>query len=307
MLVLDRVLARTLTQRDAAEMLGMSDRHVRRLLRAYEVSGAAALVSKQRGKPSNRKLPAGLRAAAIELVRERYTDFGPTLAAEKLTEIHGLSLSVETLREWMRELGLWTSRMERRRRPQPPRHRRECLGELIQIDGCDHEWFEGRGPRCTLLVFVDDATGRLMQLYFARSESTFDYFAAMTQYLHGHGRPVAFYSDKASIFRVNRSAAKRGDGVTQLGRAMHALNIDLICANTPAAKGRVERAHPTLQDRLVKELRLRGIVDRDSANAYAQEFAESYNRRFARVPRNDHDAHRPLGLRPINRHVPRIE
>lgn len=294
MLVLDRVLERALTQRAAGEMLGLSDRQIRRMLRAYEVSGAPALVSKRRGKPSNRKLPEDLHATAIELVRTRYADFGPTLAAEKLAEVHGVCVSVETLRKWMRDAGLWLSRLERRRRPQPPRHRRECLGELIQIDGSDHEWFEGRGPRCTLLVFVDDATGRIMQLYFARSESTFDYFAAMTQYLRRHGRPVAFYSDKASIFRVNHSAPKGGDGITQLGRAMQSLNIDLICANTPAAKGRVERAHQTLQDRLVKELRLRNIVDRDAANAYAPEFAESYNQRFARVPRNDHDAHRPL-------------
>jgi hypothetical protein len=181
-----------------------------------------------------------------------------------------------------------------RRRPQPPQHRRECFCELIQIDGCDHEWFEARGERCTLLVFVDDATGRLMQLHFARSESTFGYFAATTEYLRRYGRPVAFYSDKAGVFRVNTPSAKAGDGVTQFGRAMHALNIDLICANTPAAKGRVERAHQTLQDRLVKELRLRSIADLDAANAYAREFIEFYNRRFAREARNKHDAHRPL-------------
>lgn len=188
MLVLDRVLARRLTQRAAAEMLSMSERQVRRLVRAYEASGSAALVSKRRGRPSNRKLPEDLRAAVIELVRARYADFGPTLAAEKLAEMHGVRVSVETLRKWMRDAGLWSSRLERRRRPQPPRHRRSSLGELIQIDGCDHDWFEERGPRCTLLVFVDDATGRLMQLYFARSESTFDYFATTTEYLRKHSR-----------------------------------------------------------------------------------------------------------------------
>jgi hypothetical protein len=168
------------------------------------------------------------------------------------------------------------------------------VGELVQIDGSDHEWFEDRGPRCTLLVYVDDATSRLMELRFVRSESTFDYFAATNSYLRRHGKPVAFYSDKASIFRVNKKDVKGGDGFTQFGRAMHDLNIDSICANTPAAKGRVERANQTLQDRLVKELRLRGASTREHGNAYLPEFMADYNRRFAREPLNGHDAHRPL-------------
>lgn len=164
----------------------------------------------------------------------------------------------------------------------------------MQIDGCDHDWFEGRGPRCTLLVYVDDATGRLMELRFARTESTFDYFAATESYLRRHGKPIAFYSDKASIFRVNAKEAVSGVGYTQFGRAMQDLNIDVICANTAAAKGRVERAHQTLQDRLVKELRLNGINDREAGNAFIEFFREDYNRRFGRTPKNSRDAHRQL-------------
>jgi hypothetical protein len=228
------------------------------------------------------------------VVRTRYPGFGPTLAHEKLVEVDGLVVSLETLRVWMSVAGLWQTRKERRKRPQPPRQRRACVGELVQIDGSDHEWFEGRGPRCTLLVYVDDATSRLMELRFVRSESTFDYFAATDSYLHRHGKPVAFYSDKASIFRVNKKDPKGGDGFTQFGRAMHALNIDSICANTPAAKGRVERANQTLQDRLVKEMRLRGISDRPAGNANLPEFMAAYTCRFAREPSNSHDAHRPL-------------
>lgn len=295
--VLERVVDKTLSQRAAAEMLGLTTRQLRRLQRAYEAQGAHALASKRRGKPSNRRLAVAFRERVLELVRAHYADFGPTLAAEKLRELHGVAVSVETLRRWMAEAGVWTSRMERRRRPQPPRHRRACLGELIQIDGCDHEWFEERGPRCTLLVFVDDATSRLMHLSFVRSESTFDYFAATHEYLQLHGRPVAFYSDKATVFRVNAKEARGGDGRTQFGRAMHELNIDLICANTPAAKGRVERAHQTLQNRLVKELRLRQICSRAAANRYAPEFITAYNSRFAREPSNPHDAHRALSPR----------
>ncbi len=159
--------------------------------------------------------------------------------------------------------------------------------------GCDHEWFEDRAPRCVLLVFVDDATGRLMELRFARSESTFEYFTSVRRYLHRHGRPVAFYSDKATIFRVNRKD-HRGSGLTQFGRAMSQLNIDVICANTAPAKGRVERAHQTLQDRLVKEMRLAAVSSIDEGNALLPTFVEDYNRRFGHAPHSPHDAHRPV-------------
>jgi hypothetical protein len=177
---------------------------------------------------------------------------------------------------------------------QQPRHRRDCTGELVQIDGCEHHWFEDRAPKCVLLVYVDDATGKLMALRMCESESSFSYFHATRSYLERHGKPVALYSDKAGVFRVNAKRPKAGDGFTQFGRAMSELNIDVICANTPAAKGRVERAHQTLQDRLVKELRLRGICAMDDANRYLPEFMDDYNRRFGRSARNDHDAHRPL-------------
>jgi transposase len=292
--VIERVIDRRLTQREAARMLGLTSRQVRRLRRAYERDGPSGLASKRRGRPSNRRLPAALRQEALATVHSRYEGFGPTLAHEKLTELHDLGLSVETLRHWMTEDGLWVPRARREPRIQQPRRRRPCRGELIQVDGCDHEWFEERAARCTLLVFVDDATGALMELLFCESESAFSYFTAMRSYLEQHGKPVALYSDKAGVFRVNQKEAHGGAGVTQFGRALGSLNIDILCANTPAAKGRVERAHLTLQDRLVKELRLRGISDVEAANAFAPEFIADYNRRFARAPRSEHDAHRPL-------------
>jgi hypothetical protein len=257
--VLGRVAERRLTQRRAAEQLGLSVRQVRRLCRALGQQGAAGLVSRKRGWPSNRRLPAAVRDEALALVRERYADFGPTLAGEKLGAQHGVAVSTETLRQWMIAADLWIPRSQRPRRAHQPRPRRSCLGELVQIDGCEHAWFEDRGPTCTLLVYVDDATSRLQELRFAASESAFDYFASTRAYLGRHGKPVAFYSDKASIFRVVASEARRTAGITQFSRALSELNIDILCANTPQAKGRVERAHLTLQDRLVKELRLRGI------------------------------------------------
>jgi len=257
--VLGRVIERRLTQRQAAEQLGLGLRQVERLCRALREQGAAGLVSRKRGRASNRRRSAAVREQAVDLVRARYADFGPTLACEKLRELHGADVSLETLRQWMIAAGVWIPRAQRARLPHQPRHRRSCLGELIQIDGCDHAWFEERGPRCTLLVYVDDATSRLMELRFVASESAFDYFASTRAYLERHGKPVAFYSDKASIFRVAAPEAAKGAGITQFGRALSELNIDILCANTPQAKGRVERAHQTLQDRLVKELRLCGI------------------------------------------------
>jgi hypothetical protein len=266
---------------------------MRRICRRFAQEGAAGLGSKRRGQ-SNRRLPVELRKEALALVRARYADFGPTLAQEKLLEQHDIRVAPETLRQWMIDDGIWLTRRQRKKRIQQPRHRRDCYGELVQIDGSDHHWFEDRGPRSVLLVYVDDATGKLMALRMCESESAFSYFHATRSYLERHGKPVALYSDKAGVFRVNAKRPKAGDGFTQFGRAMSDLNIDVICANTPAAKGRVERAHQTLQDRLVKELRLRGISTMDDANAYFPEFMRDYNRRFGRVARNDHDAHRPL-------------
>jgi hypothetical protein len=165
---------------------------------------------------------------------------------------------------------------------------------LIQIDGCEHRWFEERAPMCTVLVYVDDATSRLMTVHFTRTESTFAYFEATREYLERYGKPLALYSDKASIFRVNHPQAAKGPGFTQFARALYELNIDGICANTPAAKGRVERAHLTLQDRLVKELRLESISTIEAANAFMPRFIEAHNRRFAKAPRESHNAHRAL-------------
>jgi hypothetical protein len=293
--VMTRLAERCLTRRRAAALLRLSERQVRRLYRAFVQDGAAGLVSRRRGRPSARRLPVATRERALTLIRERYADFGPTFAHQKLTEEHALVLSVETLRGWMSAAGLWVPRAQRARRSYPPRPRRACVGELIQIDGSEHAWFEDRGPRCTLLVYVDDATSRLMELCFAQSESTFDYFHATRRYLERHGKPMAFYSDRLSVFHVQaRDHAQGGPGLSQFGRALRALNIDSICAQSPQAKGRVERANGTLQDRLVKELRLQRLSTPAAAEPFLPGFMADYNRRFATPPRIAHDAHRPL-------------
>jgi hypothetical protein len=290
--VLLRVQSGRLRVADACVLIGLRRRQVFRLLRGLRQDGATSLLSKRRSKPSNHRLPAEARTLALSIVRERYSDFGPTLAAEKLAAHHGCTISRETLRSWMIADGLWTDRRHRLPSPHQPRRRRECLGELVQIDGSEHAWFEDRGPVCTLLAFVDDATSRLMALRFVASESAFDYFRTTRTYLETHGKPVAFYSDKHNIFRVNNGEG--GDRVTQFGRALSALNIDIICANSPQAKGRVERAFGTLQDRLVKEMRLAGIATIAAANAWLPGFITDHNARFGRDPANAKDLHRPL-------------
>ena len=192
---------------------------------------------------------------------------------------------------------MWRSRAQRRQFHQT-RLRRECLGELVQIDGSEHRWFEDRGPPCTLLVFVDDATSRLMQLRFVSPESTFSYFDALQGYLGAHGRPVAFYSDKHSVFRVTKADAKGGQGMTQFGRALCELSIEILCANSSQAKGRVERVNRTLQDRLVKELRLAGISNMAAGNQFLAEFMTRFNAKFATPAARSEDAHRPLNMAP---------
>ena len=275
----------------AAERLGLTVRQVERLVTRYRELGAPGLASRKRGRRGNRRLSEELACRALAIIRERYADFGPTLACEKLLECHGLGLSKETVRKLMTEAGLWIPRRQRPPKIYQPRARRACLGQLVQIDGSEHAWFEDRAPQCTLLVYVDDATSRLMMLHFTATESTFSYFEATRAYIERYGKPQAFYSDKASVFRPTTKGA---DGVTHFGRAMYELNIDAFCANSSPAKGRVERAHHTLQDRLVKELRLREISTIAEANTYTPSFMAAYNSRFAKPPKSEFDAHRPL-------------
>lgn len=295
--VLSKILEGRMSTITAAHVLGLTRRQVQRLLKTFATDGATALSHKARGRRPNNRIVDGVRDLAVDLIRERYLDFGPTLAAEKLSEHHGLVVSRETLRKWMSEAGIWLSRKQRRTFHQP-RLRRECYGELIQIDGSEHRWFEDRGDPCSLLVFIDDGTGKLQQIRFVKSESTFSYFEALELYLRDHGCPVAFYSDKHSVFRVAKVDARAGRGMTQFGRALAELNIEILCANSSQAKGRVERVNRTLQDRLVKELRLARINDMDAGNAFLPAFMEGFNEKFAKIPARPDNLHRVLNVRP---------
>lgn len=291
--VIRQVADRRMRQGRAAELLGVGVRQIKRLVALYRNRGDRGLVSGRRGKPSNNRLAADVVGRIEAALRDRYADFGATLAAEKLSEHEGLSVSAETVRQMQVRLGLWQPRRRRRKRVFQIRERRARLGELIQVDGSHHDWFEGRGPRCALLVFIDDATSRLTGLRFVSAETTRGYLELLRSHILAHGVPLALYSDRHGIFRVNAKEAESGDGLTEFGRVVGRLGIEQICATTPQAKGRVERANQTLQDRLVKEMRLAGISDMAAAQAFLPGFMVRYNAQFAVAPRAGEDAHRP--------------
>lgn len=256
--IIQQASAGQLLYRQAAEQLGRSERQVKRLVKVYRREGAAGLRSQKRGRPSHHQLASALRQQALDLLQTRYLGLRPTLAFEKLTEVHHLDLSAETVRQLMIQAGLHRPRRAKHPILHQLRERRARCGELVQVDGSPFDWFQGRAPQCTLLVYIDDATGRFLELLLTEAESTFSYLEATERYLLRHGRPLAFYTDKLGVFRVNQER-QQADGVTQFGRALQELDIELICANSPQAKGRVEKANQTLQGRLPHELRLRGF------------------------------------------------
>jgi transposase len=292
--VMQRLSQKKLGQKEAGRILKLGTRQIKRLLKAFREQGAAGLVSKQRGRKANNRLSEEVQRTVLNLLKTKYQGFGPTLAHEKLVEKEKLKLSDESVRQLMIEDGLWKARKAKKVVVHQLRERRACFGELVQIDGSPHDWFEGRADPCVLLVFIDDATGKLVQLRFVESESFFSYCQAAEGYFRQAGKPMAFYSDKNSIFRVNVPSASAGEALTQFGRAMQELDIEIICANSPQAKGRVERVIQTLQDRLPKELRLRAISNLTHGNAYLPEFQQDFNQRFAVEPRSAVDAHRRL-------------
>jgi hypothetical protein len=287
---LEQLQSKIITQKIAGKILSLSVRQVRRLSKSYAKNGAAGLVSKKRTHISNNKIPIADKKKIIEITRAKYADFGPTFLSEKLLENHSIVISKETLRQWLIEENLHKSKRRSKARIHQMRERRPSFGELIQIDGSPHDWFEGRREKCCLLVYVDDATSKLVNLRFEEAETTAGYFRTTKEYISKYGLPVAMYSDRHNIFRVNMPT-KADDGITQFGQAMNELGIEIICANSPQAKGRVERANGILQDRLVKELRLRGISDINTANLYLPEFIERYNKKFAVEPKSSFDSH----------------
>ena len=294
---IERALDKRITQKEAAETLGISERQIRRLIQQYRKEGAGGLVSKKRGVPSNRKIAPEVEKQAIAFMTSALLrDFGPTLMTEKLEQMERVRLSKETVRRLMIAVGIHQAKTRKPVKVHCMRERRPCRGELVQIDGSRHAWLEERAKKATLLVFVDDATSQLLALKFVEEESFFAYGEVCKHYFQEVGLPMSFYSDRFSVFRTNGSKNLAYEPVTQFQRALSVLAVKLICANSPQAKGRVERANATLQDRLIKEMRLRNICTYEQANAYLPEFMQEYNRRFAVQATSNQDVHRKLDL-----------
>lgn len=284
---------------EAARHLGLSGRQTRRLVRRVEREGDRGVLHRLRGRASNRAIPEQVRERAVALLKqEKYRDFGPTLAAEHLERI-GIQVSRETVRGWQAREGLWKVRRQKVEAVHVWRERRAAFGELVLMDTSDHDWLEGRGPRLYLVAMIDDATSRLWGR-FVETDSTEENLRTLRGWLELYGRPLALYTDKNSIFQTARSADQlHRDGPappTHFAEALGELRIEWIPAHSPQAKGRVERAFDTLQDRLLKEMRIAGVCSATDADRFLREqFLPFWNKRFTKQPRSSHDAHRPLG------------
>lgn len=294
-LTLMRMLERkAIRQVEVSRQLRLSVRHTRRIYRRYQELGPPGLQSRRRGRPSNRCLPERLREQVLQLIQKLYSDFRPTLAQEKLAERDRVVVSVSTVRRWMIAAGLYTPRRLRKGRIHPLRDRRERRGELVQLDGSHHHWFEKRAACCALITFIDDASSEVLLLRMFPAETSEAYMDALRRYLARYGRMVTVYPDQDSIFKLTKKELLHAPDLTQVGRILETLDIELICALSPQAKGRVERSFKTLQDRLVKELRLQGISSIEAANDFLETYRQEHNRRFAVAPACPDDAHRPV-------------
>lgn len=298
--VLHEVRKGHLTQRQASAQLKLTDRWIRKLLLRMKERGDGAVVHALRGRPSTRRISDKVEKRAVELVRREYADFGPTLASEYLEQYHGITVSRETLREWMMRGGLWKKRKQRLQEIHIWRKRRSCFGDLVQWDTSEHYWLEGRGPKIYLIAMVDDATSRALAR-FAEHDSTAENMRLLWSWVELHGRFVEAYTDRAGLFETNRPNQRDEERQgklpeTQIGRALRELGIGWIAARSPQAKGRIERFFETAQDRLVKGLRKAGVRGLEAANQYLeQQYLPFWNERFTVQPSSPVDAHRPLG------------
>jgi transposase len=296
--VIGEVLERRLSQREAAVVVGLSRRQVRRLVRRVRFEGEVGIVHRSRGRPSNRRMCGQLKQRVLGLYREKYPDFGPTLAHEKLLELDGIRVSTSTLRSWLIEEHLW-KKGRKRSQYRRWRQRRACCGQMVQMDGSHHDWLEGRGPELVLMGYIDDATSRVLARFY-EYEGTIPAMDSFRRYIERYGLPQSVYVDKHSTYKSPRKLTVeeqlRGleQPKSQFERALEELSVEVIHAHSPQAKGRIERLFGTFQDRLVKEMRLRGIGTRGQANGFLERYLPRYNRRFSVQPQHSADLHRPI-------------
>lgn len=294
--VLQRLLRAEINGSTAAGLLGLTTRHIRRLKARVRQFGAKALIHGNRGKPSNHKVPEKETQRIVKLLHSRYLDFGPTFASEKLLQNHGIDRDRKTIGSIMIKEELWHPKVRKQIQHRSWRARRDCYGEMEQFDGSYEHWFENRADKCCLLASIDDATGQITRLEFAAHEGVVPVFTFWQGYFLQNGKPQAIYLDQFSTYKMNPAVAKDNhDLKTQFERAMQELGVELITAYSPEAKGRVERLFQTLQDRLIKELRLRNISDIVQANLFVdRDFIPAFNKRFAVEAKSAANLHRPL-------------
>ncbi len=296
--VIQKVLEKAVKQVEAAEILSLSSRQIRRIVKRIRGEGERGIIHKSRGRPSNRRIPGKVRDKVIQLYRKQYKGFGPTLATEKLLEREGIGISDETLRKWLLETGDW-KKIRRGRRHRQWRERKAHYGEMVQMDGSHHDWFEGRGPGCVLMGYIDDATGRVFGRFYDY-EGTIPAMESFRGYIQKYGLPMSVYLDKHTTYKSTgkptiQDELKNTGPLSEFERALKELGVEVIHANSPQAKGRIERLFGTLQDRLVKEMRLRGIRTIQEANVFLEEYLPVYNRRFSVSPKGRGDLHRSVG------------
>lgn len=302
LMILEGVIRGEVTQVIAGEVLGLSERQVRRLVARIKEEGPEGLIHRGRGRRSVRKMPDEIASEIQRVVEERYPDFGPTLAAEKLMEREGIGVSREKLRQLMLEAGLW-KRVRRRKEQHPWRERKDHYGQMVQLDGSDHDWLEGRGPEMVLMGYIDDASSHVFGRFYDY-EGVYPAMDSLERYIRRYGRPVSLYMDKHSTYKTSRQPSldellKGQSAATQVERACQELGIEVIHAGSPQAKGRIERSFGTHQDRLIKEMRLEGISTLEQANEFLDSYLPRHNQKFARQPLKSKDLHRrlPPGLR----------
>jgi len=295
--IVQKVLEGTLKRMEAAAMLSLSIRQTGRIVRRIKEEGPQGIVHRSRGRASNRKHPQELKDRVIELYRQNYGGFGPTLAQEKLIERDGIRISDETLRIWLIEAELWKKKRKGRQHRQW-RQRKDRFGQMIQVDGSHHDWFEGRGAKCVFMGYIDDATGKVYGRFY-EYEGTIPAMDSFRRYMRKDGIPISLYMDKHSTYKsmgkpTIEDELNGMEPMSEFGRALKELGVQLIHANSPQAKGRIERLFNTLQDRLVKEMRLRGISNIAEANEFLKEYLPIYNKRFAKKAAQPENLHRPI-------------
>jgi len=292
--VIRKVMEGTLTQRDAAQLVSLSERQVRRIVKRIREDGDEGIRHKSRGRPSHRKLP--FKEKTVQLYRKQYPDFGPTLFTEKLAEREGIAVSRETVRAWLMEDGLWQKHRKRKAHRQW-RERKDHYGEMLQMDGSHHDWFEGRGPKCVLMGYIDDATGRVYGRFYDY-EGTIPAMDSFKRYITEYGIPMSVYLDKHTTYKswVRRDEFREIEPISQFGRALSELGVRMLFAHSPQAKGRIERLFNTFQDRVVKEMRLRSISTIEEANEFLVSYLPVYNRRFSVMPKEKDDLHRTASV-----------